>query len=70
MIPHPAAHLVPSQPISTPQTQDAYGVAHLRECLAEDPRTNEFTGGYLTPLQIVSMLDAGIWRGGAHSRGR
>ena len=31
---------------------------------AEDERTREFAAGYLGPLDIVSMLDAGIWRGG------
>lgn len=29
-----------------------------------DPRTNEFAAGYLTPLGIVSMLDAPIFVGG------
>jgi PAS domain S-box-containing protein len=29
-----------------------------------DPRTREFTGSYLSPLGITSMLDAPIWLGG------
>ncbi|MBX7220810.1 MAG: PAS domain S-box protein [Blastocatellia bacterium] len=29
-----------------------------------DPRTAEFTSGYLIPLNITSMLDASIWHGG------
>jgi len=32
---------------------------------ATDPHTKEFANGYLEPLDIVSMMDAGIWRNGA-----
>jgi diguanylate cyclase (GGDEF)-like protein/PAS domain S-box-containing protein len=32
---------------------------------ATDPHTREFADGYLKPLDIVSMMDAGIWRAGA-----
>jgi diguanylate cyclase (GGDEF)-like protein/PAS domain S-box-containing protein len=31
---------------------------------AADPHTKEFATGYLVPLDIVSLMDAGIWRGG------
>jgi len=31
---------------------------------ATDPHTKEFADAYLVPLDIVSLMDAGIWRGG------
>jgi predicted nucleotidyltransferase len=38
--PHVMTHSPPSQR-PAPELERTYGIAHLRECLAEDPRTNE-----------------------------